>query len=246
MKILFRLHFLLLASVFLLLQACAYSGPTRDVENGVDVAYQNTSSYVRNAGNTGLDDNYQSSSQTGRGVLIGGVAGAVVGSVTSLGVVPAAAGGIVLGGTLGAYLEARGSLRDRLENRGVKVMVLGDQILLVLPSRYLFDGMTAKLRPTAYSTLDLVADLIYGYVTMSVNVTAYTNAIGPECVNLALSQEQANSVVKYLWQRNVFSPASRVLSARGGGSSKLVEPIPNAWDSGENYRVEITMEKLPA
>ena len=77
---------------------------------------------------------------------------------------------------------------------------------------------------------------------MSVNVAAYTSeCAAPDTVNIALTQQQANSVVKYLWTRGLNT---RLLSASGYGGTKLIAANKPDWNS-DNYRVEITLEKLP-
>ncbi len=88
----------------------------------------------------------------------------------------------------------------------------------------------------------MVAELIGRYPNMTVKVSAYTNASGPERINQALSQRQAESVMKYLWRRGVDT---RLISAVGYGGTHLVEKDTPDWDKGENYRIEVTLEKLP-
>ena len=150
---------------------------------------------------------------------------------------------MLIGGWLGAYVDSRTNVNDKLTNRNVTVVVLGDQILIEIPSQHMFNAMTAELNPYAYSTLDMVVQLIARYPNMSVKVAAYTNAIGPKRINLALSQEQAAAVAKYLWRRGINT---RLLSAVGYGGTNLVEKdSDDDWGHGENYRIEITLEKLP-
>src|SRR3990167_3566486 len=89
----------------------------------------------------------------------------------------------------------------------------------------------------------LADQLISSYPNMSVKVAAYTTPIGPERINRALSAEQANAVVKYLWRTRMNT---RLLYAEGyGGSNPVEKPDMSDWAGGDNYRVEITLEKLP-
>ncbi len=176
-------------------------------------------------------------------MLAGGAAGAAVSSLnSSVGLIPGIAVGAIFGGALGAYIDSHTTLADKLENRGVKVIILGDQIMLVLPSVLVFNERTSNIKFHAYSTLDLVAQFINRYPNMSVNVAAYTSACsGPDTVNMALTQQQAASVVKYLWRKGVNT---RLISASGYGGQKLIAANRPDWNS-ENFRVEITLEKLP-
>jgi outer membrane protein OmpA-like peptidoglycan-associated protein len=235
--------FILLGILSSLLLGCASSSVSRSAAGEVDTAFENSSSAIAHAGDGNPEDAFQNASQTTKGALIGVTAGAVAGGITagSVGILPGAAGGAIIGGVLGAYIDYHTNVRDQLENRGVKVLILGDQIMLVLPSAQVFNGMTPDIHAQAYSTLDLVAQLINSYTTMSVRVGAYTNDIGNKEVNQVVAEQQANAIVKYLWTRL----HTRVLSGYGYGGENLIERNNLSWAEGANYRIEITLEKLP-
>lgn len=236
---------ILLLIVFVsLLSGCASSDLARSTTGEIDQAYGSVTSSISNLGKGSLADSYQNSSQTAKGALIGGVAGGVFGGVTSngIGAIAGAATGAILGGALGAYIDAHTSLVDRLKNRGARVFVLGDQVLIVIPSNRLFYTRSANIRYPDYSTLDSVAELIGHFTNVSVKVAAYTNASGPAEVDLALSQQQANNVARYLWKRGVDT---RLLYAAGYGGTHLVMRNSLDWSCNDNYRIEITFEKLP-
>jgi outer membrane protein OmpA-like peptidoglycan-associated protein len=225
-----------------ILTGCASSSVSRGAADEVDTAYDNTHSFVTQPGMHPAES-FQNASQTARGAVVGGAAGAVVGGVAygTVGLMTGAAGGAVLGGVLGAYIDQHTDIVDRLENRGVKVFILGDQVRIVMPSAWTFKAMTPDIRPEAYSSLDLIAQLIRGFTTMSVKIAAYTNNTGDPRVNCVVSQAQANAIMRYLWPR----VNTRVLSAAGYGGTHLIARNNPNWDEGANYRVEITLEKLP-
>jgi outer membrane protein OmpA-like peptidoglycan-associated protein len=224
------------------LQGCASSNITREANDNATVGYQRSATNLGSAGNGSMVDSFSNSSQMAKGAVIGGAAGALVGGLTSgVGLVPGLAEGAILGGAYGAYVDSNTTLADRLLNRGVKVIEIGDHLMLVMYSNQLFHAMTPVIRPGAYSTLDLVAEYINSYTTMSVRVAAYTSDGGNEAVIAALSKEQAGSVVRYLWRRGVNT---RMLTAAGMGGTNLVDHNSSRWE-GLNYRIEITMEKLP-
>ncbi len=233
-----------LFSAFLLilfLQGCASSDVSRGAADEADKAYLDTD-YALNHSEGSISESYQNSSQTSKGVVVGAATGAAANSLNSgISLVPGIAVGAIFGGAWGAYIDSHTTLADKLENRGVKVIVLGDQIMLVLPSVLVFHDMTSNIRLHAYSTLDLVAQYINNYPNMSVNVAAFTSACIPDTVNLALTQQQATAVAKYLWKKGVNT---RLLSATGRGGEKLVAANKPDWNS-DNFRVEITLEKLP-
>lgn len=234
---------LLVFIFFLFLIGCASSDLSRGAACQFDTAYDNFTHDTCNLGNGDISDVYQNSCQAAKGVIIGGVAGGVVGGLTnSVGAVVGAASGAILGGALGAYIDAHSTLVDKLENRGVKVFVLGDQVKIIILSNQLFCCMTPNIRYDAYSTLDLVSCLIGRYLNMAVEVAAYTNAMGNARFNFEISKQQADSVAKYLWKRGV---RTRMLYSVGRGGTELVARNGCDWCEGPNYRIEITFEKLP-
>ena len=233
--------FSLLCIIFSL-QGCASSGVSREASSQAQSTYQGVVSiFDRNS--VDVAEAYQGASQTTKGVMLGATTGAVTGGLVSSwsGVLPGAAGGAILGGALGAYIDSKASVADKIINRGNKVVVLGDQVLIILPSRLVFVGGTPILQPYASQTLNLVSELISGYPNMSVKIAAYTGSNGSERINRSLSQEQANTVLRYLWRTKTNT---RMLYAEGGDGSKPVAQQGSDW-AGENYRVEITFEKLP-
>jgi len=232
------LLFLLTSS--LILAGCASSNVSRDVSSNVDMG-------VRNAKNLYDSDNdlstsYQNSSQATKGALLGGAAGAATGLMSSsIGFLPGTAVGAILGASYGSYIDANTTLKDRLENRGVNVIVLGDQILIEVPSARLFAPSSSRIIPASCSTLNLIICYINNYTKMLVKIAAYTNDAGSPCVNLALSEQQAAAIAKYFVGHGVDA---RLLYAKGYGGTHLVDNTSKIWDSSENYRIEITLEKL--
>lgn len=230
----------ILFSIFL--SACASSGVSREAASNIDQGVEDTKSRIDNAASGSVADSYQNTSQQTKGMLIGGVTGAGVGSLTpALGIFPGLAIGAIFGGSYGAYIDAHTTLRDKLENRGANIIILGDQILIVLPSARIFDAFTAKIKPDAYSTLQLVADFVNKFTKMTVKISAYTNDMGPAEVDLALSQQQAESVARFLTADGMDA---RLIYAMGYGGTRLVQKNTTDWDGSENYRIEITLEKL--
>lgn len=226
-------------AVFLFLTGCASSDVSRSSATEVDRVYNNAKNMGSGQGPIGA---YRNASQEVKGGIIGGAAGALVGTASSaVGVVPGALGGAVFGAAMGAYIDRHTNWHDRLDNVGGQVIVLGDQVKIILPSASLFNGMTGTLNASAYPALDMVADYLRSLDKISVKVAAYTNATGPSRVNQEISQEQATSVSRYLWLRGVNA---RLMTAVGYGGSHLVSQNSYDWNGNENYRVEITVEKL--
>jgi len=227
--------------VILFLQGCASSSAQRGAASEADQAYLETT-YQLTHGSGEVRDAYQNSRQLTKGVLIGGTLGAAAGAATSggSGVLPGLGLGAIFGGAIGAYIDSHTTLADKLENRGIQVIVLGDNIKIIIPSFVLFDYMTSNLLPDSYETLDLIVEYISRYPNMTVRVIGYTSAIEPEDVSIVLSTQQAQKVMRYLWNRRINT---RLLYSAGCGGSNLVTANTGDWGS-DNYRIEITLEKL--
>jgi outer membrane protein OmpA-like peptidoglycan-associated protein len=235
----FPLFTICVVSVFCL-AGCAASNVSREAAANVDLGVQN----AKNLGesDTNIADAYQNSSQAVKGAMLGGAAGAITGALSSsVGVIPGTAIGAILGASYGSYIDANTTLADRLENRGVNVIELGDQILIVIPSARLFNDTTSTIKPQAYSTLNLVAQYINSFAKILVKVSAYTADTGVCSVDLSLSKQQAAKVAKALLAQGVDA---RILYAEGYGGTHLVTKNSFDWDGNDNYRIEITLEKL--
>lgn len=139
------------------------------------------------------------------------------------------------------YQKSSLAIKDTLESQGVTVVVLGDQILIVVPSSRIFKSGTSTIKPTGYRTLYTVVQYINRFYTMAVKVAAYTNDTGSKCVDEVLSQQQAQNVAKTL---EGYGVDARVLFAAGYGGTHLVAKNTLDWDHSANYRIEITLEKL--
>jgi outer membrane lipoprotein SlyB len=220
-----------------LLQGCASSELSRGTAGSVDQAYIDMTS---GHGQVDVPNTYQNSSQTTKGVLIGGIAGGVIGAMNGI-LIPAAAAGAIMGGALGAYIDAHATLIDKLINRGVQVFVLGDQIMLVVQSNRVFVEGTGVIRNSFYPTIDLMVQLIGRYTNMSVKVAANSNDTNRQ-VDCALTQLQAENVSRAMWKRGINT---RLLYAAGLAGTHLVTANSPGSYANDNYRLEITFEKLP-
>lgn len=229
--------------VCLFLSACASSDVSRTFSSNVDMGTKNARGLYEGSTNGDVANTYQNTSQATKGGMIGGAAGAVTGAAysSSVGFLPGLAAGAILGATYGSYIDANSSLEDKLINRGANVIVLGDQIMVAIPSARIFNPFSANINPTAYSTLELVSQFINSYTKMLVKVAVYTNNQDSERANLALSKEQAKNVAKFLLMSGVDA---RLLVAQGYGGTSLVESSAKDWEGSDNYRIEITLEKL--
>ena len=99
-----------------------------------------------------------------------------------------------------------------------------------------FASDSASLRATAYATLDVVAQVLTDHANMSLEIAAHTDSRGDDAHNLELSQQQAESVRKYLIARGV--DPSR-LTARGYGETRPIEANSTSRGRAINRRIEL-------
>lgn len=226
-----------------IISGCASSPVSREAAAGVDLGARNAKLLYKDATDGSFADTYQNSTQATKGAFIGGAAGALTGyATTGVGVLPGTAIGAILGASFGSYIDAYSTPRDELINRGVNVITLGDQILIEVPSSRIFRPFSPYIKPQAYSTIEMIADYMNKFIKTTVKVAVYTPDTGSKTIDLALSQQQADNVAKILLRSQLNS---RLLYAVGCGSSQLVVRNSLDWEGNENYRIEITFEKLP-
>jgi outer membrane protein OmpA-like peptidoglycan-associated protein len=130
-----------------------------------------------------------------------------------------------------------------LERQGVQVIRLGQTQTLIFPSDRLFENDTAEIQQNAKPVLNVVADFIQSYSTVSVEVAAYTNKAPHEIktkfgtISDELTTRQADIILHYLSSHHV---GARFMYAAGQGGRHAI-----AWDGSAagrhlNRRVEIS------
>lgn len=231
-----------LVSISLILSGCAASAVSRNAADNVDQGFRNAAKLVGNPDDANIATSYQNTSQATKGAFMGGAAGAVLGYAysTTIGVLPGIAIGTIFGAAYGKYIDSYATPQDKLINRGVNVMELGDQISLVIPSWRIFGENTATIDPQSYSTLQMISNYINFYTKMLVKISVYTADSGSPAADCSLSQLQADTIERFLIASGINA---RVLYAKGYGATHLVANNELDWGS-PNYRIEITFERL--
>ena len=188
----------------------------------------------------------QKTSSATKGAAIGAATGVVVGLITGddsaerkkraliLGGV-----GAIAGGGVGSYMDQQEmKLRQRLENSGVSVTRIGDNITLNMPGNITFAFDSADISAGFYDVLGSVALVLNEYDKTFVEVAGHTDSTGSEAYNMGLSQRRAGSVASYLAAQQVMS--DRLITIGAGESRPIAS---NDTDAGRqaNRRVEITI-----
>lgn len=180
--------------------------------------------------------------RTAKGAGIGAAAGAAAavlkGEREADEILAGAAIGAVVGGGIGAYMDAQQEKLARIP--GTSVERVGEDTLLVhFDSDVLFDVNSASLDSDGRATLEDVAGVLEEYSKTAVVVQGHTDSTGSEEHNQALSDRRASSVRGYLVSRGV--DADRV-AAVGMGEDYPVASNDSESGRQENRRVDILLK----
>jgi outer membrane protein OmpA-like peptidoglycan-associated protein len=191
----------------------------------------------------------EQTSRAQRGAIIGAVSGAVVGLVTGDNsmerkkrALVGAGLGALAGGAVGNYQDRQEArLRAQLENSGVSVTRIGDNITLNMPGTITFATNSADLNAGFFAVLDSVALVVNEFQQTVIEVAGHTDSTGSDAYNQQLSERRANSVMSYIVSRQVL--ADRIIPVGMGESRPIAD---NSTDSGRqlNRRVELTLVPL--
>ena len=180
--------------------------------------------------------------RTAKGAGIGAAAGAAAavlkGKREADEILAGAAIGAVVGGGIGAYMDAQQEKLARIP--GTSVERVGEDTLLVhFDSDVLFSVNSASLDSDGRSTLEDVAGVLEQYPKTAVVVQGHTDSTGSEEHNQQLSDRRASSVRGYLVSRGV--DADRV-AAVGMGEDYPVASNDSESGRQENRRVDILLK----
>ena len=103
-----------------------------------------------------------------------------------------------------------------------------------------FDFNKYDLKPESFTELERVFKFLSENPSLSIEISAYTDAIGSDEYNLTLSQRRAESVVSYLIDKGI---AEKRLIAKGYGKSNPVASNDTEEGRAQNRRVEMKILK---
>lgn len=193
----------------------------------------------------------EQTSKAAKGSAIGAAAGVVAGLITGDGskerkkrALILGGVGAIAGGSVGVYMDQQEmKLRQRLDNSGVSVTRIGDNITLNMPGNVTFAVNSADINQAFYDVLDSVALVLNEYEKTLVEVAGHTDNTGSDEYNQQLSQKRASSVAAYLRSRQVM--AERLIEV-GGGENYPIASNDTAEGRQMNRRVEITIVPVTA
>ncbi|NOY13676.1 MAG: OmpA family protein [Deltaproteobacteria bacterium] len=184
----------------------------------------------------------------GIGALVGAVSGAIIGYQNDhsggalRGALIGGAAGGAIGAGAGAYMDKQQTefeqqLANERAQHQIEIERQQNEILkLTMSSEVSFDFNSARLKPSFYSPLNKIADIMNRYPRTQIIVAGHTDSVGSEAYNMQLSLQRANAVADYLIMRGVESSRLRT---EGRGESGPIATNDTAAGRSQNRRVEI-------
>ncbi len=136
--------------------------------------------------------------------------------------------------------KEKAEMRTRLLNQLNTILQTRDTArgLVVNVSDVLFATGRYELKPQAQLALAKIAGVLLAYPGMTIEVDGYTDSVGSDQTNDALSQKRANSVRDFLVKQGV-SPSS--ISSRGFGEQNPVASNDTSTGRAMNRRVNLVV-----
>lgn len=184
----------------------------------------------------------------GIGALVGAAAGAIIGYQNDhsggalRGALIGGAAGGALGAGAGAYMDKQQTefeqqLEKERAQHQIEIERQQNEILkLTMNSEVSFDFNSDRIKPSFYSPLTKIADIMRRYPKTQIVVVGHTDSVGSDQYNLQLSLRRANAVGDYLIMRGVST--SR-LGTEGHGEMEPIASNDSAAGRAQNRRVEI-------
>ncbi len=183
-------------------------------------------------------------SKTLQGTGIGAVAGAAIGAAIGdkpgrekEGAIIGSVIGAGIGGFIGSRIDKQAAELNTIPGVSeVKVEKEEGNQKIETQIKVLFDFDDASIKPSEYSKLDKLADVLSKYPENIVVIEGHTDNVGEEDYNQQLSEQRAQSIENYLRNKNL---SISNLSSIGYGETKPI--VPNDTEDGRalNRRVVI-------
>ncbi|WP_028079288.1 OmpA family protein [Solimonas soli] len=212
-----HLRMAVLATVTVMLAACATDDPNRRAKTGAVI-----------------------------GGVAGAVLGNNVSHATGAPIVGAVIGALA-GGAVGNYMdrqkaELNRQLAEEQRNNELQITQLSDGSLKVgIASDVSFDLNSAQLRPEALDTYAKIGSILKSYDKTVIHVVGHTDTTGSDEYNLRLSASRAASVASYLASQGV--PSQRMRQEGRGEREPLVRTGDNV-NEPRNRRVDIVIKPV--
>ncbi len=183
-------------------------------------------------------------SKTAQVGLAGTAGGAVIGAYYAGGL--GAGFGAILGGlagtVIGHFIQQNQTLLEKIQDQGVQIVIVGDNLLMILPSdKFFYPNSPNRIHSSDQILMD-ISKLVRRYEKITVNVTAYSDTTRSPQRAVALTQQQAQDIADFLWANGIDT---RILLAKGYGSAHPIANNASAYGRAQNRRIEIRLRVLP-
>lgn len=187
--------------------------------------------------------------RTATGAILGGIAGAALGTAAGgddrRNAIIGAGIGAIAGAAAGGYMDRQeAELRKRMAGTGVGVTrTAQNEITLNMPSDITFAFDSSAIQPQFQGTLTQVASTLREYPSTYIDVIGHADSTGADAYNLQLSQRRAGAVSQFLAGQGVQS--ERLISQGRGEAEPVAD---NATEAGRqrNRRVEVKLRAVTA
>ena len=130
---------------------------------------------------------------------------------------------------------------NKLVSKKVQIITMGDDYMISVPSKLLFENQSPKLKMSAYQLLDQIVAYLQSFHKVAVKVQAFSDCYQSKARTMALTKARAKAVGVYLWTRNV---ESRVVLTEGFGNDKPIVAKQTGDDFSPNSRIEISFRQI--
>ena len=177
------------------------------------------------------------------GALLGGILGAAINDDDrGRGALLGAAGGAIVGGGVGAYLDRQAAdLQAAISSDDVIITNTGEELRVVMPEGILFEIDSANVRASLQGDLRALAQNVLVYDQTTIDVIGHTDDTGSDAYNLDLSTRRASAVAGILLEEGVAP--SRVRSF-GRGEFEPVASNATVEGRARNRRVEVIIRPI--
>ncbi len=119
----------------------------------------------------------------------------------------------------------------------VKVVSIGSDYLIAIPSSVLFYNQSPRLQWSSYLTLNRVVRFTKEFRKVAITVTCFTSRYVSDRREHALALARARAVGDYFWNQGVDT---RFIFTQGAGSDKPITNYIQSGDRSPSSRIEIT------
>lgn len=135
------------------------------------------------------------------------------------------------------------SLQAQLNKQNIKVISIGQNYLISIPSAKIFADQSPRLTWQSYQVLNEVVEYVKQFRTVSLHVRSFSSQYVSARRELALTAARAKAVGDYIQSQGVDT---RFIFTSGLGSDKPIMAYKQGGDFSGNSRVEISFRRQVA